>query len=83
MEMIITMTMTIKTVPLQLFLPSPINPACTVVGALSVVTDGIGMTTMQAFLTFVNIYGYAYVNLMSFLHLICSALSLAETFSTK
>ena len=31
--------------------------ACTVVGALSVVTDGIGMTTMQAFLTFVNIYG--------------------------
>ena len=31
--------------------------ACTVVWALSVVTNGIYMTTMQAFLTFVDIYG--------------------------
>ena len=31
--------------------------ACTVVGTLSVVTNGIYMTTMQAFLTFVDIYG--------------------------
>ena len=36
--------------------------ACTVVGALIVVTNGIYMTTMQAFLTFVDIYGIAYVN---------------------
>ena len=47
--------------------------ACTVVRALSVVTNGIYMTTMQAFLTFVDIYGYPYVNLMLFLHVICSA----------
>ena len=31
--------------------------ACTVVGTLSVVTNGIYMTTMQAFLTLVDIYG--------------------------
>ena len=47
--------------------------ACTVVRALSVITNGIYMTTMQAFLTFVDIYGYPYVNLMLFLHVICSA----------
>ena len=47
--------------------------ACTVVRALRVVTNGIYMTTMQAFLTFVDIYGYPYVNLMLFLHVICSA----------
>ena len=47
--------------------------ACTVVRALSVITNGIYMTTMLAFLTFVDIYGYPYVNLMLFLHVICSA----------
>ena len=31
--------------------------ACTVIRALSVVTNGIYMTTMPAFLTFVDIYG--------------------------
>ena len=31
--------------------------ACTVIRALSVVTNGIHMTTIQAFLTFVDIYG--------------------------
>ena len=31
--------------------------ACTVVGTLSIVTNGIYMTTMQAFLTLVDIYG--------------------------
>ena len=31
--------------------------ACTVVRALSVITNGIYMTTVQAFLTFVDIYG--------------------------
>ena len=47
--------------------------ACTVVRALNVITNGIYMTTVQAFLTFVDIYGYPYVNLMLFLHVICSA----------
>ena len=31
--------------------------ACTVVGSPSVATNGIDMATMQAFLTFVDIYG--------------------------
>ena len=31
--------------------------ACTIVRALGVVTNGIYMTTMPAFLTFVDIYG--------------------------
>ena len=31
--------------------------ACTIVGARTVVTNSIYMTTMQAFLTFVDIYG--------------------------
>ena len=47
--------------------------ACTTVGARTVVTNSIYMTTMQAFLTFVDIYGLAYVSLMKFLHRICSA----------
>ena len=39
------------------FVSNEFRFACTTVGARTVVTNSIYMTTMQAFLTFVDIYG--------------------------
>ena len=61
MEMIMKMTKTItdnnRTFAAVSSVANKSRFACTVVGAISVATNGIYMTTMQAFLTFVDIYG--------------------------
>ena len=59
MIMMMIMEMTITTFPSAavLSVSDKSRFACTVIRALSVVTNGIHMTTMPAFLTFVDIYG--------------------------